>query len=253
MRCARGSGSAGMPAPLAGVCADACGAAAITGQSRCRVQGRLRATWRSTNSCRTRSSAMISSNPRPSPPTSAHRLRGARLDGSLTQRLRLMPCCREIALGKISEVVREWIRSVTVNKGFSEQVAAEAGGKVYTLGSYRLGINQKGADIDTLILAPKHILREDFFNDLYNMLLARPEVTKLTKVPDAHTPIMNMIFSNVEVRVANATSASRTRSQRSSCRSTCCLRRSICRPSPTTSTCRTSTCCATWTTPASAA
>ena len=36
-----------------------------------------------------------------------------------------------------------------------------------------------GADIDTLVLVPRHVEREDFFNDLQRMLLARPEVTKL--------------------------------------------------------------------------
>lgn len=36
------------------------------------------------------------------------------------------------------------------------------------------------SDIDTLCVAPKHVKREDFFNDMYEMLKARPEVTEIT-------------------------------------------------------------------------
>ena len=89
---------------------------------------------------------------------------------------------------------------MSLKHGLTEQQANEAGGKVYTLGSYRLGINQRGADIDTLVLAPSHVTRSDFFNELYDMLTNCSEVSKLIKVPDAHTPIMNMIFAEIEVR-----------------------------------------------------
>jgi len=67
----------------------------------------------------------------------------------------------------------------TKKQKLPEAVAHEAGGKIFTLGSYRLGVHQQGADIDTLVLSPKHVDREDFFTELYQMLLARPEVTSL--------------------------------------------------------------------------
>ena len=70
-------------------------------------------------------------------------------------------------------------RYLAAHQRLTEEQADQAGGKIYTLGSYRLGVHQKGADIDTLVLVPRHVDRDDFFNDLYKMLLARPEVTKL--------------------------------------------------------------------------
>jgi len=83
-------------------------------------------------------------------------------------------------LGSLDKLVKEWIYKVTLKKTKSEAIAGEAGGKIFTMGSYRLGVHQKGADIDTLILSPKHIDREDFFTDFYEMLLKSPEVSKLT-------------------------------------------------------------------------
>lgn len=114
---------------------------------------------------------------------------------------------REIVLARIDSIVKDFVKKVTLDKGYSEFVANEAGGKIFTLGSYRLGVHQKGADIDTLVLAPKHVTREDFFSVLYDMLLQRSEVTDLTKVTEAHTPIMKMAFSGIEIDLLFATLA----------------------------------------------
>ena len=57
--------------------------------------------------------------------------------------------------------------------------ARNAGGKVYTFGSYRLGVHTPESDIDTLCVVPKHVSREDFFDVFEPMLRESPDVTEV--------------------------------------------------------------------------
>jgi len=83
-------------------------------------------------------------------------------------------------LGKLNTIVKDFVKYVSLKHHLPESVANEAGGKIFTFGSYRLGVHGAGADIDTLCVTPKHIQREDFFEDMYEALKKRPEVTNLT-------------------------------------------------------------------------
>jgi len=106
---------------------------------------------------------------------------------------------REIVLGKLNTIVKDFIKYVSLKHHLPESVANEAGGKIFTFGSYRLGVHGKGADIDTLCVTPKHIQREDFFEDMYEALKKRPEVTNLTPVTDAYVPVMKFYFSGIPI------------------------------------------------------
>lgn len=105
-----------------------------------------------------------------------------------------------VVLGKLDKMVKEFVYQVSKSKGFPDSLAKEAGGKIFTYGSYRLGVHGTGnfnrfntnemhrllneiylgADIDTLCVFPKHVEREHFFTIMYDMLKARPEVTELS-------------------------------------------------------------------------
>jgi poly(A) polymerase Pap1 len=77
---------------------------------------------------------------------------------------------REIVLGRVAALVKKFVREVSLTRGLSEPAANAAGGKIFTFGSYRLGVHGPGADIDTLCVFPKHVSREDFF-DLFEKML----------------------------------------------------------------------------------
>ncbi|PWN41576.1 Poly(A) polymerase [Ceraceosorus guamensis] len=106
---------------------------------------------------------------------------------------------REVVLGKISGMVKDFVYRASIARGFSESAAQAAGGKVFAFGSYRLGVHGPGADVDTLCVVPKHVQREDFFGVFEQMLRAREEVTEVSPVPEAFVPIIGCKFSGISI------------------------------------------------------
>ncbi|KAJ2314572.1 polynucleotide adenylyltransferase [Coemansia sp. RSA 2705] len=106
---------------------------------------------------------------------------------------------REVVLGKIDKLVKEVVYQVALKNKLPESLARECGGKIFTYGSYRLGVHGAGADIDTLCVVPSHVKREDFFEYMTTLLKERSEVTELTAVPDAYVPVIKLQFSGVDI------------------------------------------------------
>nr|XP_023019699.1 poly(A) polymerase type 3-like [Leptinotarsa decemlineata] len=102
-------------------------------------------------------------------------------------------------LGKLYNLVKQWIKEVSIKRNMPESVAEQLGGKVYTFGSYRLGVHSKGADIDALCVAPRHISRTEFFTSFYELLKAQPEVSELRAVEEAYVPVIRMNFDGIEI------------------------------------------------------
>lgn len=50
---------------------------------------------------------------------------------------------RMVILGKLYSLVRKWIKDVSIARNMPENVAENVGGKIYTFGSYRLGVSGK--------------------------------------------------------------------------------------------------------------
>ncbi|AQK63941.1 Nuclear poly(A) polymerase 1 [Zea mays] len=107
---------------------------------------------------------------------------------------------REEVLGKLDQTVKAWIRKATRISGYGEQFVHEANAKIFTFGSYRLGVHGPGADIDTLCVGPRHATRNEFFfRWLHDMLAEMPEVSELHPVPDAHVPVLGFKINGVSI------------------------------------------------------
>ncbi|XP_053694071.1 poly(A) polymerase type 3-like [Sabethes cyaneus] len=102
-------------------------------------------------------------------------------------------------LAKLNTLVKQWVRDVSIAKNMPEAVAEKLGGKIYTFGSYRLGVHHKGADIDALCVAPRNIERADYFGSFFELLKKQPEVTECRAVEEAFVPVIKMNFDGIEI------------------------------------------------------
>lgn len=106
---------------------------------------------------------------------------------------------RRKVLAILQQLTQTFVYTVSRRKNMSEGMAKDAGGKIFTFGSYRLGVYGPGSDIDTLVVVPKHVTRDDFFSVFIELLRKRPELQKIQAVPDAYVPIIKTIFDGVDI------------------------------------------------------
>ncbi|XP_029163676.1 poly(A) polymerase type 3 isoform X2 [Nylanderia fulva] len=102
-------------------------------------------------------------------------------------------------LSKLNALVKQWIRDTSIARNMPPNVAEQVGGKIYTFGSYRLGVHHKGADIDALCVVPRHIYRTDYFSSFFELLKMQEEVTDLRAVEEAFVPVIKMNFDGIEI------------------------------------------------------
>ena len=125
---------------------------------------------------------------------------------------------RERALNQMKNLCRQWIQFVCWKKQLPQDMVENAGGQLFTSGSYRLGVHEPGADIDVILVAPNICTRADFFgngasvtnadgtssnardpNSLAERLKAHPDVTNLVAVEDAMVPILTFDWEGVNI------------------------------------------------------
>jgi len=112
-------------------------------------------------------------------------------DEDLSQRLEV--------LSMLNNLAKEWIREVSMERNLPEITAENVGGLVCTFGSYRLGVYHKGADIDAIVIVPRHITRTDYFATFYNKLKENPSINNVRAVEEAFVPVIKMIIQGIEI------------------------------------------------------
>ncbi|KAM0336473.1 hypothetical protein ACHAPQ_004106 [Fusarium lateritium] len=110
---------------------------------------------------------------------------------------------REEVLVSIQTICDAFVRRVAQEKEPKNEVLIRnAKGKVFTYGSYRLGVYGPGSDIDTLIVAPKYVTRDDYFKHFPDLLIAmapKDAITDMAVVTDAFVPIIKFEYSGISI------------------------------------------------------
>jgi len=123
---------------------------------------------------------------------------------------------------KMGNLCREWVKSVAAKRGLSSDAVASAGGELFTSGSYRLGVHEPGADIDTIVVVPNICTKEDFFGSGYvppesmvqdddgdepirdpdslaERIRRHPDVTNFIPVEGAAVPILTFDWEGINI------------------------------------------------------
>ncbi|XP_010285759.1 PREDICTED: poly(A) polymerase gamma, partial [Phaethon lepturus] len=106
---------------------------------------------------------------------------------------------RVVVLGELNNLVKEWISELGESKNLPPSAAANVGGKIFTFGSYRLGVHTRGADIDAVCVAPRHVERSDFFQSFFEKLKHQEKIKNLRAVEDAYVPVVKFEFDGIEI------------------------------------------------------
>ncbi|KAM9562188.1 poly(A) polymerase gamma isoform 2-T3 [Guaruba guarouba] len=106
---------------------------------------------------------------------------------------------RMVVLRKLNNLAKEWISELGQSKNLPPSAIANVGGKIFTFGSYRLGVHTKGADIDAVCVAPRHVERSDFFQSFFEKLKHQEEIKNLRAVEDAYVPVVKFEFDGIEI------------------------------------------------------
>lgn len=78
----------------------------------------------------------------------------------------------------------------------------DARAKIMPFGSFKLGVIGPGSDIDTLVVTPNYVTKEDFFTVLPELLYKMaPEgaITEFTPKPDAFAPCITFKYSDIDI------------------------------------------------------
>lgn len=108
---------------------------------------------------------------------------------------------RVAVLKVLQELTEEFVFRIGLQKHMTESMARAAGGKIFTFGSYRLGVYGPGSDIDTLVVVPKHVSRADFFDVFEKLLRERPDLEEITPVPETFVPIIKIKMCGISIDI----------------------------------------------------
>jgi poly(A) polymerase len=108
---------------------------------------------------------------------------------------------RIAVLTKLNELVKQFVKKVAAEKQIPQHLHDSLGGKIYTFGSYRLGVHTKNGDIDTLCVVPGHVSRQDFFTTFYELLKNTEGVRDCQPIQNAYVPLIKLYYDDIDMDI----------------------------------------------------
>lgn len=105
-------------------------------------------------------------------------------------------------LNRLEGVLKHMVYIVGQQAGLPPGILSEAGGKIFTYGSFQLGVYGPGSDVDTLMIAPKYVTREHFFQHVPALIeeeFKPEEIAEKTAVPGIAVPIIKLELCGVKI------------------------------------------------------
>ena len=115
---------------------------------------------------------------------------------------RRLTCDRHAVLNRLRKVLHRLILVVGEQQELPPGILSEAKGKVFTYGSFELGVYGPGSDIDTLMIGPKYVFRQHFFDEVPELLkqeFRAEEITKANPIRDAAVPIIKTELCGIDI------------------------------------------------------
>lgn len=113
---------------------------------------------------------------------------------------------REEVLVTLSKLVNIWVLETLKRKNIPQYT--KSGGELFVSGSYRLNVNSRKDDVDTICCVPKYISREDFFSEENDGFMLRlrntPGVTHVNAIREAVVPIIEVVWNGIDLDVLMA-------------------------------------------------
>lgn len=107
---------------------------------------------------------------------------------------------RKRVLQQIKEIFANWVKKVATEiLRLPEDEASAAGGDLFISGSYKLGVKEPGADIDTVCVAPNFCTREHFFTILKDEFSNHPAVTEFSAIESAKVSLLAFDFEGISI------------------------------------------------------
>lgn len=118
-------------------------------------------------------------------------------DDSTTERL-----LKEQVFQDLKAIIFDWLQETSVLYNESSSSPVQPSGEYKIFGSFRMEVNQKDSDLDTVCIVPRFVSRDDdFFGKLFTRLKSHEKVSEIYQISDAMVPLIKLKFREIPVDI----------------------------------------------------